>query len=363
MLLKFLYRLLITLFIISFSQVFAEQVKDESSWLENIDSEKSLNWVKKANLKTDVSLAKSALYQSLYQDALTVLNNKHKLPRITQRGEWIYNYWKDSAHPRGVYRRAKVDTFNSGKPSWQTVLDIDKMSKDEGIKWVFKGMSCLKPGNVKCLVNLSPGGSDASEVREFNTESLTFIKNGFYLPSAKTNISWIDENTLFVGTDFGQGSLTNSGYSRIQKIWKRGTAISDAKTVIEVNKKSVSVQARHFDMDSGDIDILNEGLTFWTNKYSQYINGELIPLNLPESASIIDAIDGRLVISLKDDWSLIGQQYKQGSVLLIEPSLLRGEKGAITLLLEENNKAIIEDITVTAKGILIITLEDVKSRI
>jgi prolyl oligopeptidase len=361
--LKFLSRLLISLLIISFTQLLAEQSNDENSWLENIDSEKSLNWVKKANLKTDGSLAESPLYESLYQDALTVLNNKHKLPRITQRGEWIYNYWKDSAHPRGVYRRAKIDSFNSGKPSWQTVLDIDKMSKDDSIKWVFKGMSCLKPDNVKCLVNLSPGGSDASEVREFNTQSLTFIKDGFNLPSAKTNTSWIDENTIFVGTDFGKGSLTDSGYSRIQKIWKRGTAISDAKTVIEVNKKSVSARARHFDMDSGDIDILDEGLTFWTNKYSQYINGELLPLNLPESARIIDAVDGRLVISLKDDWSLIGQNYKQGSVLLVEPSLLRGEKGAITLLVEDSNKAIIEDVTVTAKGILVITLEDAKSRI
>jgi len=131
---------------------------DENLWLEDVDSEKSLAWVKQTNKATDASLGADPLYNSLYQDALTALNSKDKLPSITQRGDWIYNYWKDSNHPRGIYRRTKLESFNSSSPEWHIVLDIDKMSMKDNVKWVFKGMNCLEPAYEKCLVSLSPGG-------------------------------------------------------------------------------------------------------------------------------------------------------------------------------------------------------------
>lgn len=334
---------------------------DPYLWLEDVDSQKALDWVKRTNQATEKSLMRDPLYQSLYQDALTVLNNKDKLPSITQRGRWIYNYWKGDTNPRGIYRRTSVESFNSNSPKWQTVLDIDKMSAEDNVKWVFKGMQCLKPAQEICLVNLSPGGGDAHMVREFNTKSLSFVEDGFYLPTAKSSASWIDENHLYVGTDFGPGSMTDSGYPRIQKIWQRGTDLSEAKTVLEVDKQSVSASARHFSGDKQSIDLLVEGLSFWTRKYSQYIDGKVVPLNLPETASVIDVIDGQLVVKLQKDWEFNQKFYKLGSVLLIEPALLRGEKGALTVLVKQTDNAIVEDVIVTAKGILVISLQDVKS--
>ena len=336
---------------------------DEHLWLEAVDSKKALAWVKQTNKETDESLASDPLYASLYQDALKALDSKDKLPSITQKGDWIYNYWKDTSHPRGIYRRTSLDSFNSDSPKWQTVLDIDELSKKENVKWVFKGMNCLEPDYEKCLVNLSPGGGDAYEMREFNIKTLKFLDDGYKLSAAKTNADWIDEDHLFIGTDFGKDSMTDSGYPRFQKIWKRGTPISAAKTVIEIDKKSVWARTNHYAGEKQDIDILAEGLSFWTNKYYQYIKGKSIALNLPETASIIDVIEGQLVVSLKQDWTFNNNKYKQGSVLLIEPALLRGSKGAITLLVEQSKNAIVENVTVTGKGIIVVTLEDVKSRV
>lgn len=337
--------------------------EDSNLWLEEVQGQKALEWVTKANAATDQSLTSDPLYKSLYDDAINALNSQDKLLSISQRGDWIYNFWKSPEHPRGLYRRATVKSFNSGTPTWDTVLDIDKLSTKDSTKWVFHGMNCLAPENEMCLVNLSPGGSDASELREFNSKTLKFTEFGFNLPTAKMNVSWIDQDHVYVGTDFGPESMTDSGYPRIQKIWKRGSKLADAKTILEVPKKSVSVFAYRIKSDKGDIDILVDSVDFWKNDYFQYLDERAIKLNLPQTATINSAFDGQLVVSLKKDWNVDGKTYPQGSVLLIDPSYLRGEKGTIDLLIKPNRKAIVEDITVTKNGILAVVLEDVKSRV
>jgi len=341
----------------------SSNIKDSNLWLEEVDGKKALAWVKQANKATDKSLVSDPLYQSLYQNALSALNQQDKLPGITQRGDWIYNFWKDTKHPRGIYRRATLASFSSDSPKWETVIDIDKMSKQDDIKWVFKGMDCLQPAYEKCLVSLSPGGSDAHELREFNSRTLNFVGVGFNLPTAKMNVSWIDEDHVFVGTDFGPDSMTDSGYPRIQKVWQRGTPLSEAKTVIQANKKSVAAYATRMATETGNIDLVVESLTFWTNRYSQLIDDKTVALSLPESAVINSAIDNQLVVTLQKDWEFKSEHYKQGSVLIIDPAVLRGKEGKVTILIKPDRKAIVEDITVTKKGILAVILEDVKSRV
>jgi prolyl oligopeptidase len=121
-------------------------------------------------------------------------------------GKWIYNFWKDDQHPRGIYRRATLEELRKPNPAWKVVLDVDDLAKREGKPWVFHGMNCLPPEYRKCLVSLSPGGGDADEVREFDPKSLAFEPQGFSLPTAKSNVAWRDADSLFVGTDFGPGS-------------------------------------------------------------------------------------------------------------------------------------------------------------
>ncbi len=356
--------LLVGLLLLPTITAFANSDKSDANlWLEEVDGERALTWVKQTNQATDKSLAADPLYQSLYKDALSALNSKDKLPSINQRGNWIYNYWKDTEHPRGIYRRAELASFNTGSPKWQTVLDIDKISAKENTKWVFKGMNCLQPEYEKCLVSLSPGGGDAHELREFNSRTLQFVGVGFNLPTSKMSVSWIDEDHLFVGTDFGPDSMTDSGYPRIQKIWQRGQSLSEAKVVLKANKKSVAAYATHMVTSTGNIDLLVESLSFWRNRYSQLIDDQSVPLDLPETAVINSAIDSKLVVTLQEDWRFDNKDYQQGSVLIIDPGLLRGKEGQITILIKPDRKAIVEDITVTKSGILAVILEDVKSRV
>src|SRR5690606_4465348 len=103
-------------------------------------------------------------------------------------GNRIYNFWQDADNPRGIWRRTGWESYLSGEPDWETVLDIDRLAEEEGVAWSFGGASCLSPDYRLCLVRLSRGGSDAVEVREFDTEALRFVEDGFRLPEAKQSV-------------------------------------------------------------------------------------------------------------------------------------------------------------------------------
>ncbi|MBL4672715.1 MAG: S9 family peptidase [Arenicella sp.] len=341
----------------------AKDVQDPCLWLEDIDGEQSMDWVRAANAETDKRLSNDALYREIYADALSALNTKDKLPKISVIGDLVYTLKKDADHPRGVYQRTSLNDFKSANEKWETVLDIDAMSEKDNIKWVFHGMDCLKPENQKCLVYLSPGGGDAHEMKEFNAKTLKFVDNGFSLPAAKMQVSWMDEDHLFVATDFGAGSQTDSGYARRIKIWQRATKLDQAKQIFEVSKQSVFAGVTRYKNKDQNVDLLADVPTYWTRSYHQLIDGKAVSLRLPETAIILDMIAGNYLVSLKEDWSVNDQVYGQGSALLIPPSTLVDGKGSIVLLVESKPSAIVENVMVAKDSIIVTVLEDVKSKV
>ena len=64
--------------------------------------------------------------------------------------------------------------------------------------------------------------------------------DGFYLPEAKGSLSWIDADHAYVRTDFGPGTLTDSGYPRIVKRWSRGTPLATATEIFLTAPGSVT---------------------------------------------------------------------------------------------------------------------------
>jgi len=336
---------------------------DTYQWLEDIDGEKSMQWVKNNNQITREKLTAFPLYQELYQQALEVLNNKSRLPTITQEGKWLYNFWQDENHPRGIYRRTSLKQLKKQQPKWHTILDMDAYSKKQGKNYDFHGLECASEKQKKCLVMLSPGGSDAVEIREFNLKKKRFSKNGIFIPLAKTRVSWKDENTLYLGTDFGKGSMTESGYPRIIKEWNIKTPLSEAKTLYSGQAKSMAVSAYQLSSEATAIDIITEATSFWESKKYQLIDGKIKELLIPSSASIAGVYQGRVVLSLKKDWLFKGQKYQQGEVLLADISLLRGEAGKIESVIQPDEKTVVESVNVTPKGLLVTLLEDVKAKL
>ena len=337
---------------------------DPYLWLEGVDDEKALDWVRAENESTARRLKAGPLFDELYTEARSILNASSRLPQVYQEGDWLYNFWRDEKNPRGIFRRTSLSQFASDEPEWDVVIDIDALNDEENQTWVFKGMSCLPEHPEHCLVRLSPGGGDAVVSREFNSVEKSFVKDGFYLPVAKGGASWIDSNSVFVSTDFGEGSMTESGYPRQVKRWKRGTPLAQAELVYEAAVTSVSAGASRLRSAGGDIDMIRDGKTFWTSERFQLLDGAIERLELPLSATVNGVFQGRLIISLKEDWTRADTTYPQGSVLVADATALHaGGKGVIDVLIKPDETTVVQSVNTTDNHILVTVLENVRGRI
>ncbi|WP_395374335.1 prolyl oligopeptidase family protein [Marinicella sp. W31] len=335
---------------------------DAFLWLEEVDGEKAMQWVVEQNENTAQAYKSSPLYKELYTQALNALDNKSRLPSVSKRGKFLYNYWKDSENPRGLYRRTSLKELKKDQPKWETVLDMDQYNRDHEGNWVFKGMNCLPPKYRQCLVYLSPGGGDSVVLKEFDAKKKRFIENGFSLPNSKMQASWQDSDHLFVSTDFGPNSMTDSGYPRIVKLWKRGTPLEQAQTLFTADKKSVSAFA-YRSRGKKDLDFLIDSTSFWENTYFQLIDNKPVELKLPATAVTNGVFNGQLIITLQEDWSFQNKQLKQGYVLLMDPALLRGGKGDWEVLIMPARNVNIESIASTDSSIIVNQLEDVIGKV
>jgi prolyl oligopeptidase len=217
--------------------------EDPYLWLEEVEGEKALSWAKEKSAADTAELEAVPEFEEIHARSLEIYNSRDRIPSPRIRGAWVYNFWRDAEHVRGIWRRTFLSEYVKELPAWEIVLDLDALAEAEDENWVWDGASCLAPEYRHCMVALSRGGADAAVEREFDAVAKTFVEDGFFVPEAKASVAWKEENTLWIGTDFGEDSLTKSGYPRFTKVWKRGTALEDAKTIFEGSVDDVSVRA------------------------------------------------------------------------------------------------------------------------
>jgi len=339
------------------------QGEDSYLWLEEVDSKKSLAFVEKQNQLTIDKLSKEKEYKNIYDKSLEIYNSTERIVYPSISGEFIYNFWQDKDHTRGIWRRSVKATYVSGNPLWETLLDMDAMSKADSVKWVYKGASGLYPAYKKFLVNLSKGGGDAVVVKEFDLETKSFVKDGFYLPEAKGGASYLDLNTLIVTTNFGENSMTTSGYPRQVKLWTRGSALKDAKLIYE--GETTDVSSSGFVMQDGNAKYLfvSRGITFYSSNTFVWINNKLVKLDIPDDSQIDVLLKDQLVLELKSDWLLNGRNFEQGSLISLNfTSLLNGKKDA-QLIYQPDEFSSISSTAATKNTLLVNLLSNVKSEL
>ena len=336
---------------------------DPFAWLEDVQGEKALAWVKEHNAKTTAVFEARPEYKPTFAKTLQILDSKEKLPTPTLLGETVYNFWRDDAHERGIWRRTSLASYRTPKPQWETVLDVDALAKADGTSWVFHGADCLPPANTRCMISLSVGGSDASVQREFDTGTRQFVPSGFSLPEAKSSVAWRDEDTLWVGTDFGPGSLTTSGYPRVVKLWKRGTPLSSARTVFEGSSEDVGSEGRSDILTDGRYDVVTRVPAFFRQESYLLLGDRLVKLDLPEDSEPRAFFRDRLLFSLRSDWTIGGTTYRAGSLLAAGiDDLLRGAR-RFDILFEPGERVSLAQVDRTKGRVLVQTLDNVRSRI
>lgn len=339
----------------------ATTAADPYLWLEDVQGKKAMQWVEAQNNLSTKALSAYPKYQQFYQKTLEVMDSPNKIDYPGRQGAYLYNFWRDAKHQRGLYRRTTAESYATGKPEWETILDVDALAKAENENWVFGGMQCLYPEYRHCLVRLSRGGADATVVREFDKQSKSFVKDGFQLPEAKSQVAWLDKDTVYVGTDFGPGSMTNSGYPRISKIWQRGTPLTAAKTIYEGKVESISAGAyRSFSVD-GQMDFAFETTSFYTSKAWIREGDKLIAIPKPDSADLTGQLNGQLILQLKEDWPQFN--LKQGSLVTMPIAAIKAGKTEVSLLLAPTATSSIQSVDRTKDHLLVTLLDDVKSKV
>ncbi|MDX1420710.1 MAG: prolyl oligopeptidase family serine peptidase [Rubricoccaceae bacterium] len=339
-----------------------QDADDPHRWLEDVEGETALAWVEARNAATLEALQAHPAYDGLYERTLAILQSDDRIPYPSIQGEHLYNFWQDAEHERGLWRRTAWADYLGGDPMWETVLDIDALAEAEDVNWDFKGAGCLGPDGRRCLVRLSRGGADAVEVREFDTATKTFVEDGFFLPEAKGGAAWVDENTLLVATDFGEGSMTTSGYPRIVKRWTRGTPLAAAETVFEGAASDVGAWAGAIETDDGVIPVIVHRPTFFEGTYAVLRGDEVVPLDLPADADP-DLVGGQLVVYLRSDWEVGGTSYPQGALIATDYEAFLGGARDFQVVVEPTERQTIEGVQTTRSYLLVALLDNVQGEL
>ena len=353
---------------------------DPHAWLEDVQGEKALDWVKARNAKAEAELATTPEFKTLEADILAILDSDAKIPGVEKIGDHYYNFWKDKQHERGLWRRTTLAEYRKADPEWETVLDLDALNAKEGTKWVWHGADCLRPKYERCLIALSPGGSDADVTREFDLTSKQFVEDGFFRPEAKGGLGWIDRDTVYVFTDFGKGTLTSSGYPNIVKEWKRGTPLSAAKTVYEGKPGDMYISAQR-DHTPGHVrDFVSRTIAFYNDEL--YLRnkddaqgcasaagagcagaaGSLAKVDAPNSAQKGVHKDW-LVLELREPYAAGGKTYAAGSLIATDFNDFMAGKREFTALFEPDAHSSLAGYTWTKDHLVLNVMEDVKNRL
>jgi prolyl oligopeptidase len=335
---------------------------DPFLWLEDIRGTRSMDWVKQENAVTTKQFVDNAEFVKTRDSILEVLDSDARIPYINRMGDELYNFWRDQAHPRGVWRRTTLAEYRKAEPKWDVLLDIDALNKAEDKRWVFKGVQCLKPAFERCLISLSPDGGDAIAVREFSIPHKAFVKDGFDLPVAKSQVGWIDENTLYVGTDFGPGSMTESSYPRIVKQWKRGTPLSAATTVYEGKPTDLAISAYHDRTPGYERDFVSVAKDFFHSELYQRNGDKLTQLDVPTDADA-DAHREWLLVRIRSPWTVDGTTYPSGALLATPFDSFMAGKRHFTVLFQPDTHTSLDSYAWTRHHLILNLMDDVKSRL
>ncbi|WKD62153.1 Prolyl endopeptidase precursor [Corynebacterium ciconiae DSM 44920] len=213
-----------------------------ASELAIIESPTALAWAQEWTTSTIEQIDSRAGGRSALQRKLrAALDTDARVPYVTRRGEYLYNFWRDSDHPRGLWRRTSYESYLSEAPEWEILLDVDALAAEDGHSWVWKGAHVREPECDRALVRLSRGGGDATVIREFDITTASFVEDRpFELPEDKSDVSWESLDTVILGTNVGEGSLTESGYPARVYRWHRGTDPREAELLFSGERSDIA---------------------------------------------------------------------------------------------------------------------------
>jgi prolyl oligopeptidase len=278
--------------------------EDPFLWLEDRTGKQALDWVHRQNAVTTGELQGDPSYQAAFQTALDLMTAEDNIAVGSALNGHVYNFWQDKTNVLGLWRRTTVASYKTEKPQWETIIDFDSLSAKEGVKWVFSGASRLYPDFSRCLLSLSPDGGDASEMREFDIDTKTFVEGGFRAPASKSGFGWLDKDTVILSAAFEEDEKTQSGYPRVVKLWRRGTRLEDATPIFEAQKQDLAAGGSvEFDGDKRHLFLTRTLDFFASHSFLRMPSGENRRIRLPDDVTDTALFRDQFVFGVRSPWT------------------------------------------------------------
>ena len=335
---------------------------DPYIWLEEVEGTDALDWVRSQNKITEARYAESEEFSSTYKELLEEYQSTDRIPYASVQGGKMYNFWRDEKNVRGVWRRTTIESYKTENPEWETLLDIDELAKKENQNWVYKGSDCLAPNYDRCLLSLSIGGKDAVVVREFDLVNKVFVEDGFNTVESKQYSSWINENQIMIATDFGEGTMNESGYPKQVKLWTRGENLYEIAPIFDGDYTKIFSFPFSSIRPDGNYFGIVEGPTFFTKVLYLLKDEELVKLDLPLKMDVSGTFKGSLIVSLDEDW----RGYSSGSLVAvnIEDALNQEISDAsIELIFAPTEKRFMQGVRLGKNEIYVNVLDNINGKI
>ena len=350
------------LFLFSLNQSVISSDLDPYLWLEEVEGKKSLAWVEEQNEETFTRYTESNAFKEKYERIKKELNDDERIPSAYYQNGEMYNFWRDEKNVRGVWRKTSFKSYLKDEPIWENILDIDQLANDEGINWLYKGADCLAPEYKRCLIRLSDGGTDAVTIREFDLEEKKFVKDGFNTYPSKQNASWVNEDQILIGADFGEGSMNESGYPMQVKLWNRGESLEEAKIFFSGSYEKIFNFPFVSIRPDGKYYGIIEGPTFFSEVLHLFDGEKLIKINLPQMIDIHGFFNESLILSIEEDWEI----FKSGSLLEINVNSLLANsinESDVKIIFEPDGQRFISGVSIGKHQLMVSMLENVNGKI
>ena len=350
------------LFLFSLNQSVISSNLDPYLWLEEVEGKKSLAWVEEQNEETFTRYTETNAFKEKYERIKKELNDDERIPSAYYQNGEMYNFWRDEKNVRGVWRKTSFKSYLKDEPIWENILDIDQLANDEGINWLYKGADCLAPEYKRCLIRLSDGGTDAVTIREFDLEEKKFVKDGFNTYPSKQNASWINEDQILIGADFGEGSMNESGYPMQVKLWNRGESLEEAKIFFSGSYEKIFNFPFVSIRPDGKYYGIIEGPTFFSEVLHLFDGEKLIKINLPQMIDIHGFFNESLILSIEEDWGI----FKSGSLLEINVNSLLANsinESDVKIIFEPDGQRFISGVSIGKHQLMVSMLENVNGKI
>ena len=346
------------LFLFSLNQSVISSNLDPYLWLEEVEGKKSLAWVEEQNEETFTRYTETNAFKEKYERIKKELNDDERIPSAYYQNGEMYNFWRDEKNVRGVWRKTSFKSYLKDEPIWENILDIDQLANDEGINWLYKGADCLAPEYKRCLIRLSDGGTDAVTIREFDLEEKKFVKDGFNTYPSKQNASWVNEDQILIGADFGEGSMNESGYPMQVKLWNRGESLEEAKIFFSGSYEKIFNFPFVSIRPDGKYYGIIEGPTFFSEVLHLFDGEKLIKINLPQMIDIHGFFNESLILSIEEDWGI----FKSGSLLEINVNSLLAnsiDESDVKIIFEPDGQRFISGVSIGKHQLMVSMLENV----